>query len=91
MTYNQACPCGSGLITRWQYDRDHVPLFRTCRSCHQCKMAKYRDELRDKPLEPENDRGPGSRVIPHLIPPKDAGRVYGLHEYLALTVTDSGP
>jgi hypothetical protein len=27
MTYtDQACPCGSGLITRWQYDKDHVPL-----------------------------------------------------------------
>jgi hypothetical protein len=37
---------------------------------------------------------PRERVIPHLIPPKDAeahGRVYELHEYLALTVTDSGP
>lgn len=62
MTYtDQACPCGSGLITRWQYDKDHVPLFRTCRSCHRRKMAKYRDELRDKPLEPEKRMGgPGS-------------------------------
>jgi hypothetical protein len=52
MTYtDEACPCGSGLITRWQYDKAHVPLFRTCRSCHQRKMAKYRDELRDKSLE----------------------------------------
>jgi hypothetical protein len=56
MTYSdQACPCGSGLNTRWQCDKGNVPLFRTCRSCHQRKTAKYRDELRDKPLEPENE------------------------------------
>jgi hypothetical protein len=56
MTYtDQACPCGSGFIARWQCDKNHVPLFRTCRSCHRRKMAKYRDELRDKPLEPENE------------------------------------
>lgn len=67
MTYtDQACPCGSGLITRWQYDKDHVPLFRTCRSCHRRKMAKYRDELRNKPLESENEWRPGE---PGLVAP----------------------
>jgi hypothetical protein len=68
MTYtDQACPCGSGLITRWQYDKDHVPLFRTCRSCHQRKMAKYRDELRDKAASSLRTNGrPGEPGYPTL-------------------------
>lgn len=36
------CPCGSGRPSTWQYDGNNIPLCRTCRVCHETKMAQYR-------------------------------------------------
>lgn len=42
------CPCGSGLVSHWQYDARGIELCRTCTQCHQRKMAGYRpDVLKD--------------------------------------------
>lgn len=39
------CPCGSGKGSSWQYDARGIELCRTCETCHQAKMARYRPEV----------------------------------------------
>jgi hypothetical protein len=36
-----ACPCGSGLYSEWQYDGRGIELCRTCAQCHAKKMSRY--------------------------------------------------
>lgn len=39
------CTCGSGLDSYWQRDARGIELCRTCDTCHDAKMAKYRPEV----------------------------------------------
>ncbi len=39
------CPCGSGLDSYWQFDARGIELCRTCNTCHDEKMARYRPEV----------------------------------------------
>lgn len=36
------CPCGSGLLSTWEYDESGIPICRTCEECHAEKMKRYR-------------------------------------------------
>lgn len=42
------CDCGSGLQTHKQYDGYGIYLCRTCRTCHQKKMSRYRRDIREQ-------------------------------------------
>jgi len=48
MRYNnpRPCNCGSGLTSSWQYDADGIELCRTCKTCHQRMMARYRSDIK---------------------------------------------
>jgi hypothetical protein len=57
---SRPCPCGSGLPSHWQHDARGIALARTCDTCHERKMAKYRPDVltdgqywTDEPVEPE--------------------------------------
>lgn len=39
------CPCGSGKDSYWQNDARGIPLCRTCDTCHDEKMKRYRPEV----------------------------------------------
>ena len=39
------CYCGSGLVSRWQYDARGLELCKTCSKCHREKMAGYRPDV----------------------------------------------
>lgn len=43
------CPCGSGLMSDWQYDARGIELCRTCPKCHSSKMRRYRREVLTDP------------------------------------------
>ena len=43
------CPCGSGLPSQWQYDARGIELCRTCPTCHQRQMGRYRPEVLTDP------------------------------------------
>lgn len=53
------CPCGSGLLSVWQYDARGIELCRTCEACHKDKMRGYRaDVLTDPNYETCEDIDP---------------------------------
>jgi len=54
------CPCGSGKPSAWQHDARRIPLCRTCETCHQRRMAGYRQDVltdpdywHDEPIDEE--------------------------------------
>lgn len=58
---SRPCPCGSGLMSRWQFDARGIELCRTCPKCHDKKMSGYRPGVLtnpgyvcDEPIEPED-------------------------------------
>jgi len=55
------CPCGSGLLSWWEYDAQNIPLVRVCADCRQRKLNDFRPEILtgytqadvDEPIEEE--------------------------------------
>ena len=43
------CTCGSGEPSTWQYDARGIHLCRTCETCHDEKIRRYRPEVLDDP------------------------------------------
>jgi hypothetical protein len=43
------CDCGSGQLSFWRYDARGIELCRTCDTCHDEKMARYRPEVLNNP------------------------------------------
>ena len=41
------CPCGSGLMSQWQFDGRGIELCRTCDKCHDEQMKKYNPVILD--------------------------------------------
>ena len=57
MNDNRPCPCGSGQLSRWQYDARGIELCRTCEVCHDARMAGYRCEVLEDPAYDAPDLG----------------------------------
>lgn len=56
------CPCGSGLPSSWMTDARGIPLRRTCDTCHEAQMNKYRPQVLSNPnysaceqIEPDDE------------------------------------
>ena len=54
------CPCGSGLVSEWQYDARGIELCKTCPKCHEQTMSRYRPDVltdsnywSDEPIDEE--------------------------------------
>jgi hypothetical protein len=46
MSYTvRECDCGSGKTSDWVYDGHGIPLCRTCPTCHDKKISKYRADI----------------------------------------------
>lgn len=39
------CSCGSGEMSRWEFDARGIPLTRCCSECRDTKLNKYRPEV----------------------------------------------
>jgi hypothetical protein len=40
-----ACPCGSGEYSEWEYDAQGIELCRCCDKCRKEKLSHYRPEI----------------------------------------------
>ena len=55
------CDCGSGQLSRWEYDAQGIELCRACPQCRTEKLKRYRPEILsgytqadvNEPIEPE--------------------------------------
>ncbi len=43
------CSCGSGEMSKWEFDARGIPLTRCCSECRDTKLNKYRPEVLSDP------------------------------------------
>ena len=67
MTYtDQACPCGSGLITRWQYDRTMFLCFALAAVATSARWQSIAMSCGTSRSSLRTNRRPGERGYPTL-------------------------